>query len=208
MSSPAARVYVVDDDANLRNGTTQWLSQIGYEARSFPSAAALLEEYPRLLPGCIVADAIMPNISGLELQRRLLADGCRWPVIMITGHANQQTLTNAVEGGVLALLEKPVRRSELLAALMKGHLQLLGNLEMIPDPDLLRRLNRLARREREVLDLMLQQKLNKQIAAMLGIEETTVKGYRSALLKKLGVRNMLELVVVAMRLGIYKPPKS
>jgi two-component system, LuxR family, response regulator FixJ len=207
MSSPPARVYVVDDDPDLRDGVSHSLSEAGYEARSFASGEALLQAYPQLLPGCIVVDMVMPDMSGLELQRRLLIEGCRWPVIMLTGNASRPAVTRAIESGAVAFLEKPVREVELLAAVMKGQAHLLGNAEMIPDPDLVRRLSRLTAREKQVLGFVLQKKLNKQIAAILGIAETTVKGYRRALMKKLGAHNTMELVVLAIRAGLYDASK-
>lgn len=208
MSSPPGRVYVVDDDPNLGSGVAQWLSDAGYEARVFSSGHALLDAYPQLLPGCIVADMVMPKMSGLELQRRLLAAGCRWPVIMLTGHASRPAVARAMEAGIVAFLEKPARQAELLAAVIRGQAQLSGNAEMVPDPTLVQRLATLTRREKQVLGYVLQKKLNKQIAAMLGIGETTVKGYRRALIKKLGVHNTTELVVLAMHAGLFNGPKS
>lgn len=208
MSSPPARVYVVDDDPKLGSGVAQWLSDAGYETRVFSSGHALLEAYPQLLPGCIVADMVMPKMSGLELQRRLLAAGCRWPVIMLTGHASRPAVTRAMEAGIVAFLEKPARPAELLAAVIRGQAQLHGRAEMLPDPKLVERLARLTPREKEVLGYVLQKTLNKQIAAHLGIEETTVKGYRRAFMKKLGVHNITELVVLAMRAGLYDTPKK
>lgn len=205
MSSPPARVYVVDDDIAARTSVEELLSQAGYAARAFPSGQSLLESYPDLLPGCIIADMIMSEMSGIELQRRLLNLGCRWPVIMLTGQASKPLVTRAMEAGILAFLEKPVRDAELLAAVIRGHAQLAGNTEIIPDPELLRRLSKLTRRQRQVLDYFLQKKRNKQIAAYLGVRETTVKGYRSEMMKKLGATNMLELVVLAIRAGIYTP---
>lgn len=208
MSSAPARVYLVDDDPDLRDGVTRLLQDAGYQLQSFPSGAAILAAYPQLSPGCIVVDMMMPNMTGLDLHRRLLSVGCRWPFIMLTGHANRNTVTRAMEAGIVAFLEKPVREVELLAAVMRGHAHLSGQAEMIPDPELIRRLNRLTGRERQVLDYFLQNKLNKQIAAILGIGETTVKGYRRAFMKKLGTHNNTELVVLAMRAGVFKPPKS
>ena len=208
MSSPPARVYVVDDDAAARTDVEEWLSQAGYAARGFASGQSLLESYPDLLPGCIIADMVMPEMSGIELQRRLLTLGCRWPVIMLTGQASRPLVTRAMEAGIVAFLEKPVRHAELLAAVIRGHAQLLGNAEIIPDPELVRRLSKLTRRERQVLDYVLQKKLNKQIAAYLDVRETTVKGYRRSLMKKLGAANMMELVMVAIRAGLYTGPKS
>jgi FixJ family two-component response regulator len=126
---------------------------------------------------------------------------------MLTGQASKPLVTRAMEAGIVAFLEKPVRQAELLAALIRGQAQLRGNAEVIPDPELVRRLSKLTRRERQVLDCILLQKLNKQIAAVLGVRETTVKGYRSGLMKKLGAHNMIELVVLAIRAGLSPAPR-
>lgn len=208
MSSPPARIYVVDDDQRQRDAIAQWLANVGFEARGFPSGEALLTAYPELPPGCIIADMIMPAMSGMELQRQLVAAGCRWPVIMLTGHASHPVVARAMEAGIVAFLEKPVREAELLAAVLRAQAHLLGQAEMIPDPELVHRISRLTGREKQVLGYVLQKKLNKQIGAILGIGETTVKGYRRGLMKKLGTHNTTELVVLAIRAGLYNPPKS
>jgi two-component system response regulator DctR len=208
MSGPPARIYVVDDDADQRSGIEKCLSEAGYEPRGFSSGRALLREFPNLVPGCVIVDMVMPKMTGLELQRRLLNLGCRWPVIMLTGHASGPGVVRAMESGIIAYLEKPVRPIELLAAVIRGQSQLAGYTETIPDPKIVQRLNKLTKREREVLDYILKKKLNKQIGAMLGIGETTVKGYRRAAMKKLGAHNTLELVVLAIRAGLYIPVKS
>ena len=208
MSSPPAWVYVVDDDAELGTGVEKWLAQAGYSARGFSSGQSLLASYPSLAPGCIIADMVMPKMSGIDLQRQLLDLGCRWPVIMLTGQADEPLVTRAMEAGIVAFLEKPVRHVELLAAVIRAQAQLLGNMEIIPDPELVRRLTKLTRRERQVLDYFLQKKLNKQIGAYLGVGETTVKGYRRAMMKKVGAANMIELVMFAIRAGLYNLPKS
>lgn len=207
MSSPPARVYIVDDDTPLRIGVEKKLKDLGYQPQSFPSGEAFLCAHPKLLPGCILADLVMPNMSGIELQQQLAAAGCHWPVILLTGHASRRTVAGAVESGVIAYLEKPVRDAELLAALLRGEALLLGNAQMTPDPRVVQRMARLTPRERQVLELIMRQKLNKQIGAMLGIAETTVKGYRRALMSKVGATNTTELVLLAVRAGLY-PPKS
>lgn len=203
MSDPPARIYVVDDDSQLRDGVAHWLTDAGFQAQTFPSGESLLAAYAQLLPGCIIMDMVMPNMNGLELQRKLLTAGCRWPVIMLTGHASRQMVASAMETGIVAFLEKPVREGELFAAVLKAQAHLLGRAEMIPDPELVQRVARLTGRERQVLGFVLQKKLNKQIGAILGIGETTVKGYRRALMKKLGAHNTTELVVLAIRAGLY-----
>ena len=208
MSNSSTNVYVVDDDEHLRDGVTQLLQSAGYQGRSFASGKAMLAAYPQLAPGCVIVDMFMPDMNGLELQRRLIAAGCHWPIILLTGRATRPVAASAMESGIIAFLEKPVREAELLAAVMKGQIQLLGNAEMTPDPELLQRLALLTGREKQVLGYVLQNKLNKQIGAILGIGETTVKSYRRALMKKLGTHNITELVVLTIRAGIYNPPKS
>lgn len=207
MSSSPARIYIVDDDPQLRDGLAQWLAQAGYQAQGFDSGNAFLHARAQLPAGCIIVDMLMPGMTGLDLHQRLIAAGCSWPVIVLTGHANRPDVTRAMEAGIVAFLEKPVREVELLAAVMKGQAHLLGRIEMVPDPDLAHRVASLTLRERQVLGLVLEKKLNKQIAGALGIAETTVKGYRRALMRKLGAKKATELVMLAIRAGLYNTPK-
>lgn len=206
MSSPD-RVYVVDDDPDQRDGAAKWLTGAGYESRAFASGADILAVCRELPPGCVIVDLMMPNMNGLELHQQLIAAGCNWPVIMLTGNASRPVVADAIAAGMVAFLEKPVREAELLAAVMRGHALLSGKAQIIPDPELVKRISRLTGRERQVLGYVLHKKLNKQIGAMLGIRETTVKGYRRAMMKKLGTHNSTELVVLAIRAGLYNPQK-
>jgi two-component system, LuxR family, response regulator FixJ len=207
MSNPD-RVYVVDDDPDQRDGIASLLAGAGYESRAFASGADILAVCRALPPGCVIVDLMMPNMDGLELQRQLIAASCNWPVILLTGKASRPAAAEAMAAGMVAFLEKPVRETELLAAVMRGHALLSGKVQMIPDPELVKQLSRLTGRERQVLGYALQKKLNKQIGAILGIRETTVKSYRRALMKKLGTHNTTELVVLGIRAGLYNPPKS
>jgi len=207
MSGPPVNVYLVDDDRDLRKAVSKLLESTGYNVRAFASGKAILRVYRHLSPGCIILDMLMPEMSGLELQRRLVLKGCRWPVIMLTGEGASLDLAQAVESGIVAFLEKPVRTAELLGAIMRGHAQLLGRAEVNPDPQLLQRLTRLTPRQREVLGYVAANKLNKQIAAYLGVEETTIKGYRLAVMRKLGASNTTELVLLALRAGLIVPPQ-
>src|SRR5215469_11940104 len=196
VSSLPASVYVVDDDPRLRENVTKWFADAGYQARSFSSGAALLAACSKLSPGCIIVDMLLPNMSGLELKQQLAAAGCYWPVIILAWHASRAAVTRAMEAGAVSFLEKPVREAELLAAVIRGQAHLSGTAEMIPDPKFVHRMSRLTERESKVLDFVLQHKRAKQIAAVLGIRETTVKGYKRGLMKKLGVHNIPELVVL------------
>jgi FixJ family two-component response regulator len=202
MSGPPVYVYVVDDDRPLRDGVMQLFREAGYQAQAFASGKEILAAHPQLSPGCIVVDMFMPEMSGLELRKRLVAADCHWPIILLTGHASRSVLDQAMEAGIVAFLEKPVRDVELLGAVMRGQALLSGTAEIIPDPQLVRRLSHLTPRERQVLGYVVQNKMNKQIAAFLGIGETTVKGYRRGLTKKLGVRNNTELLMLALRSGL------
>jgi two-component system, LuxR family, response regulator FixJ len=207
VSSPRTRIYVVDDDPLLRSGIASLLAAAGYEARSYGSGKAFLAAHPQLPPGCIIVDLVMREIGGLELQRRLIAAGCRWPVIVLTGHSNSADAARAVEAGAIAFLEKPVRPIELLAALLKAQAFFLGSPDPSPDPQRVRRLTSLSPRERAVLECVSENLLNKQIAAKLGISENTVKGYRKIAMKKMGARNSTELVLSALRAGFVAKPR-
>jgi FixJ family two-component response regulator len=144
-------VYVVDDDSLLRAGLVRLLEQAGYLAPTFASGAPFLNAYPKLLPGCIIMDIVMQGMSGLELQRRLITIGCTWPVIVLTGHGDRDSVERAIEAGAVAFLEKPVRRIELFAAVLRGESYLIGSGDAIPDPELAQRMARLTGRERDVL---------------------------------------------------------
>ncbi len=208
MTLPRIRTYVVDDDPLLRDGIAGLLAAAGYEAQAFASGKDFLAAHPRLPPGCIIIDMVMQGMTGLELQRRLIAAGCRWPVIVLTGHSNRAVAARAVEAGAISFLEKPVREIELLASLQKGQAFLLGRAHLHPEPELVKRLASFSRRERQVLECLAEKMLSKQIAAALGIMETTVKGYRKTAMRKMGARNTTELLLLALRAGFVATPRS
>lgn len=203
MSRTPTRVYVVDDDPLLRAAIVQLLEQSGYTAPTFASGEAFLRALPKLPPGCIIVDLVMRGMSGFGMQRRLLACGCRWPVIVLTGHADRANAERAVQAGAVSFLEKPVRLVELVAAILKGEAYLLGAREAIPDPELIRRVGLLTPREQEILRGILHGKINKEMAAEFGITESAVKGYRLKAMKKLRARTPAELVMLALRAGFH-----
>lgn len=207
MSRAPDRVYVVDSDAALRDEVVQLLAGAGCPARAFPSGASFLAASADLLPGCIILDISLSDMSGPELRQQLVAADRRWPIIMLIGRDSLPDITPAMAAVFIAFLEKPVRTTEVLAAVMRGQAYLKGAVEVIPEAELVQRLPRLTARERQVLDYFLQQKLDKQTSAILGIEETTVKGYRRAVVKKLGLNSSTQLIVFAIRAGIYNPPR-
>lgn len=201
MSRTRVRVYVVDDDSQLRASLVRLLEQLGYVVLTFPSSDAFVLAYPELPPGCVILDVIMQDKGGPDLQRRLISIGCRWPVIVLTGHGDEAVAQQAMERGAVAFLMEPVRRVELLAALVRADQYLLGAADPIPDPEVLRRMAQLTVRERAVLRGILDGKMNKEMAAQFGITESAVKSYRSMVMKKLGARTPAELVTLAYRAG-------
>ena len=208
MGRPPINVYVVDDDSLLGMGLAQLLEGAGCVATAFASAEAFLSAYPQLPPGCIIVDIVMQGMNGLELQRRLIAAGCKWPVILLTGYGDRANAERAMEAGAVAFLEKPARYLELLAALLRGESHLSGATDAIPDLELAYRLAQLTRRERDVLGCVLDNMRNRQIAAKFGISESSVKGYRRRVIKRLGARTPVELVMLALRGGFTAKPRS
>lgn len=208
MESARTRVYVVDDDPLLRKSIARLLEQAERQALTFDSAKAFLFAYPSLEPGCILMDLTMPGMNGLELQQRLIETGCRWPVIVLTGHADDDNVVRAMTAGAMAFLEKPVRRAELYGAILKAEAYLAGGADVFPDPELAHWVSQLTRRETDVLSGVMAKKGNKEIAAELGIRETSVKGYRRKAMKKIGAKNTAELVMLTLRAGFSVKPRS
>lgn len=206
--SNATPVYVVDDDPLLRDSLVRLLEQAGYRARTFASGAAFLRTYATVPPGCIVMDLVMPGMDGFELQHRLVSAGCRWPVIVLTGQGGHADALRAMAAGAVAFLEKPVRSVELYAAVVRAEAHLTGTADAIPDPALAQRVKQLTPRERDVLAGVLDKKTNKEIAAELGITESSVKGYRRNAIHKMGAKNTAELVMLALRAGFPGTPRS
>jgi two-component system response regulator FixJ len=201
MSSPRTRVYVVDDDSLLRDALVRLLAQAHCQARTFDSGSAFLRAYPNLPAGCILMDLKMPGMTGLELQGRLVEAGCRWPVIVLTGHGDDINAERAIAAGAIAFLEKPARRLELYGAIVKAEAYLTGATDVIPDPELAYRASQMTRRERDTLTGVLEKKINKEIAAELGITESSVKSYRHNVMRKMGAKTTAELVMLALRAG-------
>lgn len=208
MSSPRIRVYVVDDDSLLRDSLVRLLEQAAFPARAFDSGGAFLGAYANLPAGCIIMDLVMPGMDGLELLRRLIAAGCRWPVIVLTGRGDDTSVQHVKAAGAIAFLEKPVRGLELYAAVLEAEAHLTGATDLSPDPELVRRAGQLTRREKDALLGVLGQKGNKEIAAELGISVSSVKTHRKKAMGKFGAKTTAELVVLALRAGFRMKSRS
>jgi FixJ family two-component response regulator len=198
MPGQASIVFVVDDDDSLRRSLERLLSVSGHHVRSFPSAAAFLEQPDPDCPCCIVLDIRMPNLTGLDVQHALKQSDRLIPVIFMTGFADVETCILGMKAGAADFLLKPFDDDQLLRAVGAA---LHRNREMrrlrADRLELRTKLERLTPREQEVFQLVSKGLLNKQIAGLLGTKEGTVKLHRAHLVQKLEARSVADLVRMA-----------
>ncbi len=207
MSEAPPLVLLVDDDASVRKGLERLLRSSGYEVRSFATPAAFLSADHGLpeQPRCIVADVMMPGISGIELQEELTRRRSPLPLVFITGHGDIPMGVSAMREGAVDFLTKPVSEKDLLAAVDRAMLRCIEETRRREEARSARdTLATLTPREHEVLRHVIAGRLNKQIAARMEISEKTVKVHRGRVMQKAGVTSVAELVRLAARAGI--PP--
>ena len=188
-------VHVVDDDAAVRDSIAFLLDSDGMASRTYAGAAALLARGQALEPGCIITDVRMPEISGLEMVRRLKASGVALPVIVITGHADVPLAIEAMHAGVSDFIEKPFDDEMLLAAVRAAMAKGAEVRDQtVQANDIRARLDALSARERQVLDGLVAGHANKVIAYDLDISPRTVEVYRANVMTKMQARSLSELV--------------
>ena len=194
-------IHVVDDDEPLRTALLRLLGAAGFEARGYASAGDFLLTRPPDRPGCVLLDVRMPGPSGLDMQEALQHLGIPLPVIFLTGHGDVATSVRAMKVGAVDFLSKLVEDEALFAAIAQAlERDQGGRAEREAATELRERFAALTSREREVFDLLVSGKLNKQIASKLGIAERTVKVHRAAIMAKLGAVTPAELGGFAERL--------
>ncbi len=204
-SSGAPVIYVVDDDPGVRRSLTLLLRAEGLEAQGHPDAESFLAGYDPQRPGCLLLDVRMPGMDGLELQRRLARSHPELPVIFMTGHGDVPMAVEAMRRGALDFVEKPFEHQALLARVREALTLAVRRREELARRRLARSLLAgLSPREREVLRLVVQGRLTKQVAAELGISVRTAEVHRARLLHKLGVSSTPELVRLALEGGILE----
>jgi len=194
-------IHVVDDDDSLRSALQRLLAAAGYRVKAYPSAGEFLLDPPGDAPGCLLLDLRMPGPSGIDLQEALSRHGIRLPVIFLTGHGDLATGVRAMKAGAVDFLTKPVEREPLLAAVARAlELDAAQRAARGADAQLQARFAQLTARERDVFELVVAGRLNKQIADALGIAERTVKAQRAQVMAKLGAANAAELGRIAAQL--------
>jgi FixJ family two-component response regulator len=201
-----SRVYVVDDEEELRRALARVLSVEGLAVTTFASAAEFLSQLASDTVGCCVLDVAMPGLDGLELQERIAASDAQLEVVFLTGRGDIPTSVRAMKAGAVDFLTKPVARLELLRAVHAGLDAAHRRAAARESTAALReRFGRLTPREREVMRHVVAGKLNKVIAAELGTTEHTVKVHRGRVMEKLDVASVAELVRAASALGVTPP---
>ena len=201
MGAETAVVFVVDDDASVRAGTRSLLASMGFEVQTFESASEFLGSKRPEVPSCLVLDVRLPGLSGLDLQRELVASGTSIPIIFITGHGDVPMSVEAMKGGAVEFLTKPVRDQQLLEAVQHAIARDRVEREKRAEvAEVRRRYESLTPREREVMVRVVAGRLNKQIAFELGTAEITVKLHRAQVMQKMQVESLAALVQLAERL--------
>jgi two-component system response regulator FixJ len=196
-------VHVVDDDEAARESLGLLLRSFGYTVETYESGTVFLERLPDAMAGCVLLDIHMPGVDGLEVQRQLNEKRVRMAVIVLTGRADVPLAVRAMKAGAVELLEKPYRNDELLPALDEGFRRLETGLGARADDELARQqVERLTRREREVLRGLLAGQPNKLIARDLGLSHRTVELHRAKLMDKLGARGLSGAVRIALAAGM------
>ena len=200
---PEQIVYVIDDDEAVRQSLEFLLKTSGITVLGFESAKVFLEKLPHIKSGCIITDVRMPEITGIDLLRRMRDSGVDIPVIVITGHGDVSLAVEAMKVGAVDFLEKPFDDETLLSsvrsALRKGADTARHKAEV---SEINERLTALSNRERQVLEGLVAGKANKVIAFDLGISARTVEIYRANVMTKMSANSLSDLVRMAMTAGI------
>jgi len=199
-------VVVIDDDQEIREALQGLLRSVGLRVELFGSVQEFLDSAHADVPGCLVLDVRLPGRSGLDFHEDLVKANIHLPVIFISGHADVPMSVRAMKAGAVEFLTKPVRHQDLLDAIQRAierdrarrdEEEVVGGLRA--------RFNSLTTREREVMRLVAAGRLNKQIAAEIGLSEATVKAHRGQMMRKLRAKSLAELVRMADKLELSRP---
>lgn len=198
-------VFIIDDDASVRDALGLMLGLRGFRCTVFADAAGFLAAWRADWHGCLIIDIRMKGMDGLSLQRELQSRGCAIPVVIITGHGDIGTAREAFRAAAIDFLEKPLDEARLIQAINEAFGRQSATLRsQLQQDGFVRRLNELTPREREVMELVIAGRHNREIAGTLGISARTVEVHKARMMAKLGTSSIPQLVRIS--LGVADSP--
>jgi FixJ family two-component response regulator len=196
-------VFIVDDDVSVREAIEAMVRSVGMNAQTFETPQDFLRRHAEDVPGCLVLDVRLPGVSGLEVQRQLAEAGTALPIVFITGFGDIPMSVRAMKAGAVEFLTKPFRDQDLLDAINNAvERDRAARQNRLEIAELRERFESLTERERQVMQLVIAGKLNKQIAGQLGTSLVTVKVHRGHVMQKMRATSAIDLARMADRLSL------
>jgi len=207
MNDASHMVFLIDDEPSVLKALARVIGATGFRTASFSSPQSFLEQYEPAARGCIVLDVSMPGFTGLELQQALIEKNCSLPIVFLTARGDIPTSVRAMKHGAVDFLTKPVDDNDLIAAVDRAlDQEATDHVRRAQIAELQMRFSMLTSREQEVLGHVIAGRLNKQIAAVLGTTEKTVKVHRARVMEKMQAQSLAELVRLSGTAGISPTP--